>query len=486
MPAGSHPRRAGRPAARRAAPVLAAALLAGPAAAADWDVTPRLRLQEILTDNVELRSAEKEGDLVTRLAPGLSIRGQGARLTVNADYNLENLVYAADGSRDQTNHQFQSNATVELWRDHLFVDASSRVSQQLIDNQGRFTNSNISSTGNRADTLTYTFAPYYRQHLGPWADLTLRYEKSKVKNDTNLAQDSDIESLSAELASGRRFTRVPWSVRVESREVDRVTGAKAEFDSLVVNTTYRFTRRYALDLTAGIEDNTFNTTQNNRDGTYWTVGGTWTPNRRTEASLAIGDRFFGTTIRGSARHQRRRLNLSIDYQEQPRTTAEDQAFLNIFPVVDDAGNPIFDPDLAGDFPLPIDGTALTQDVFVEKRLTGRATYNRRRDTVTFTVRDFAREFQTDRGDERTTSFSANWTRQLRRALTGGIDATWQRTTFDQGDREDRRIRVRPFLRYTLGPSVTGTLEYQFVDQSSDGSRIDFTENRLSASLNFHL
>ena len=317
--------------------------------AANWNITPRLRLGGSYSDNILLRENNKEGDFVARIVPGLSVRGRGGRLQMNLDYNLENLFYEADSSRDQTNHQFQGNATAELWRNRLFLDARGRVSQQLVDNQGRFTNSNLSITGNRADTVTYSFAPYFVHHFGSWADANIRYEYSDVTNKRNAGLDSEIDVITATLNSGRKFYRIPWGLTFRSREVSRSSGAEASFDSLRLNTSYRFSRKYQIDVTAGIEDNKFNTIENNVDGFYWTIGGTWTPSRRTQASFAMGERFFGTTMRASARHDRRRLSLSVDYNETPQTVNEQQALQRLIPLADENGEPIFDPDFVGDF-----------------------------------------------------------------------------------------------------------------------------------------
>ena len=54
-----------------------------PAYAGDWSIAPRVTAQEILIDNVLLTSTNRRADLITTLAPGLSISGEGLTYQLN-------------------------------------------------------------------------------------------------------------------------------------------------------------------------------------------------------------------------------------------------------------------------------------------------------------------------------------------------------------------------------------------------------------------
>ncbi len=471
-----------------------AALLAAPCLAGDWQITPRLRVGGNYTDNVTIQSDDKEGDFVAQIQPGLSIRGSGARLLMNMDYNLQNLIFAGDSDRNQTNHQFQGDATAELWRDRFFFDANGRVSQQIIDNQGRFTNSNINIGGNRGDTIAWTASPYFVHHFGSFADAQLRYTHTDISNErvgqaanlVNFLGSSTIDSYTLNLNSGRDFARVPWGIAVSSQDIEQGTGAQASFDSIVANVSYRLTRQYSIDVTMGLEDNRFNTAAPTFDGTYWTIGATWTPSQRTEIALAIGERFFGTTISGRAFHRHKRLNVSINYFESPQTLGQQQALQRFVPVEDLAGNPVFDPTASADFDLPTDTASARRGVFILKSLTASAVYTLRRGSISLNANDFNREFQADGVDERITRLNGNWQHDFTSLVSGGVRFTWQMSEFSTQSEKDTRINTGPYLRYRLGPRISGTLDYQYTENNSPRRGLSFTENRISAFLDMSL
>jgi len=60
----------------------------------------------------------------------VSIEAKGDRLRVNADYALQNLVYANDSSHNNFYHQLNANANATLVDNTLFLDASGGISQQ--------------------------------------------------------------------------------------------------------------------------------------------------------------------------------------------------------------------------------------------------------------------------------------------------------------------------------------------------------------------
>ena len=48
--------------------------------AGDWDITPRITVAEVYSDNINLDDDDKEYDLVTEISPGISVHGESARL----------------------------------------------------------------------------------------------------------------------------------------------------------------------------------------------------------------------------------------------------------------------------------------------------------------------------------------------------------------------------------------------------------------------
>jgi hypothetical protein len=72
----------------------------------DWIIKPRVTLTETFTDNVNINRAnrDKQGDLITEVAPGLRIEARTARLKAYFDYALRGQAYARDSDYNRTHH----------------------------------------------------------------------------------------------------------------------------------------------------------------------------------------------------------------------------------------------------------------------------------------------------------------------------------------------------------------------------------------------
>ncbi len=84
--------------------------------AGKWDITPRLSVAEVYSDNINLDDDNKESDLVTVVTPGLSVHGQGGRLVVDLDYELENTVFLDNSDANGSFHKLSADATAEVTR----------------------------------------------------------------------------------------------------------------------------------------------------------------------------------------------------------------------------------------------------------------------------------------------------------------------------------------------------------------------------------
>ena len=79
--------------------------------AGDWDITPRISVAEIYSDNINLDDNDKEYDLVTEITPGISLRGEGARLRADLDYQMQNTIFLKNSDGNGTFHQLNANGT---------------------------------------------------------------------------------------------------------------------------------------------------------------------------------------------------------------------------------------------------------------------------------------------------------------------------------------------------------------------------------------
>lgn len=471
---------------RRWSGALTLLLVSGAVPAAQWDITPRLHVEESYSDNVTLAPDNELDDFVTEMTPGISVRGTGARLLLNLDYNYQMLRYASNPTFNGNNHQLQSNATAEILEDIFFLEARGRVSQQLINPRGKVSESNASVTGNRTDALVYGFSPYLRHHFGAYADTELRYDRDEITHSGGRAADSTIRHLSGFIENGRRFEKLPWKLTLDRSKTEHSTGLNVELNSVAAELGYAFNRQYRLSLGVGRDNNEFASGRRSIDGSFWALEGTWTPSVRTSLTASFGERFFGRTYRMQALHRHRRWLFTADYTEQAQTTAQLQARQQLIPLTDASGQPVFDPVTSSRIPLETDTPELTDEVFVNKRLNVGFIYAAPRNTVNVKGYQSNREFQVRNQDQTARGVSATWTHLLSPRLRGGLNGSFQTIETDGAGDERKRYLLRPFVTYQLGRSVSTTVEYRYHANKTEAGTDDYTENQVTAFVNVHL
>ena len=493
---------------------LTIALVTGSACeAADWVITPRLSLSELYSDNIELRPTDEADEFVTQVTPGVSIRAQGARLDLNADYNMQSLFYYNDGSRDQTLHQLQSNLNLEALRNRLFVNAFANVFQALVSSNGIIGNDNARVSNNRADVIAYGVSPEFRHHFGNWADFSASMQFNEVKRDQDRTGAGRGNSFNARLKSGSRFDRVRWNINYSERDNNNSNGASSSsFRRLNSRVRYQINRFFSVDGSVGIEDNNFQSRSNaNNNGFTWSFGGTFTPSRRTSISGDIGERAFGSTRSFNLSHRHRRISISARYNEELSTSREELLEQQLIPLEDAFGNPVFEPSEISNLVLPVDSLSLVDEVFLTRNFNATLGYFRKRDTLNITVFMRNREGQDTESDEKVTGFTANWQRSMSTLLSGGLRFTFRTGNSNRfGNNQSASQRffqsglgrfdsqpvsanrnavsdvyfVTPFLSYTLGPSISTNLSYTFTKSDSDNLANNYEENSVNGSVNF--
>jgi uncharacterized protein (PEP-CTERM system associated) len=92
--------------------------------AGEWLITPRIEVQERFTDNVFGSATDRRSDLITTLAPGIEISGEGARLRGRIDYSPKLYLYALTPDQNTVGHDLFARGTATLVPDLLYFDAN--------------------------------------------------------------------------------------------------------------------------------------------------------------------------------------------------------------------------------------------------------------------------------------------------------------------------------------------------------------------------
>lgn len=474
----------------------------------DWDITPRLTIGETFTDNRDLDPpGEEEIDFVTRVSPGISARRQTGRLDFFLDYNMQNLLFARDGEFE-TNHQLLGRSTAELVKEHFFLDANASVRQVIISARERLPRDNISRTGNRTDAITYGLSPYWINDFAGYARAQARYRFDGVHVGEG-ASDSFRQSVTASLDSSRRFTILNWGLSYFYQQLSREGGEDSTRQSASGQASYRLTDDWTLLARGGYEDHDLATFTDTEDGTYWSLGASWTPSRFISATALYGpdDKEYslrlsptrrtslsvtrlerdvgidpGVDWRGTLTHRTRYSTWSADYFEEVTSVQEVLLTDEPFIIFEDAeGNEIIF-DEQGNIISRDDLFTLRDAEFERKRFQVSVGY--RRGHSQFRTRAFleSREFEIDADDERSYGLSAGWTWRFAPRTRLILDGEWDRSEFED-DRQDDLWELRVGLARTFTPDVNATLQYRYARQDSSEPEQDYRENRITLLMN---
>ncbi len=483
----------------RSSLVLASAALLGwgpGASCGDWQFTPRLSLDEAYTDNVRLEEDGGRGDFVTTVTPGISVRGTGRRLNANVDYNLQQLVYGQATDFNATNHQLQGDVRAEIIEDWIYFDTSSRMSQQTIDSRRQFTSTNRGPDANRRDVLTYDFTPSLRHTFGTWFNLEANYQNVTIDQSggatTNVAgNSSDEESYLVSVGSGSILARTPMRFTFRTRDATFDSGRESTLESYSGELSYIVNRKFRLTGQGGVDNNTFQSGNRNNSGPYWSVGGSWTPSPRTTLSGSWGDRFFGKNFSVSGNHRHRRWTVDGSYSEDVQTSSDFQRGLLLVPLLDETGQPVFDPVTSSLILIPLDSQTATDDVVVNKNARAGLRYRLRRGNLRLSFFQSDRIFQASGQDELTrgATFGFDW--RLSPRLRSSLDVSWRENTRSNEAQSNSYYSIAPGLSYDLGPHTTARLRYEYAGNEGGGGGggafgRSYTENVLSANLVFNL
>lgn len=460
--------------------------------AGDWQIFPRLNVSESYTDNVFLTERDTDGDLITTVMPGLTLRGTSARLTSNIDYNLQYLDYVDNGDLDDVFHQLQGDGQLTVIDDFLYFSAASRLSQQNTNNLGRFARSNRSRTGNRSSVLFYEYGPSVRHRLGSWALFQANYTRNSAER-TQLREPqipgavilpdetSEEETLQASVSSGPRVPRTPMSVSYTMRDQTSTNRRNGKLERVNATVGYQVNRQLQLTAEGGAEFNDFETVQRfDRSGPSWFLGGIWTPTPRTTIDGAYGQRVFGKTFRVSADHTMRRVLLSFNYGEDLRTTNQFQSELELVPLEDAFGQPILEPGFDPEIPSPLDVPSLATDIVLSSNMSASVSYQGRRRTFGIAYANRDNEFQQSGLLETNRDVSVYFTHRLTPAVVANVGGFW-RDSDRRGD-SNKTISVTSSLRFSLGRHLRLNLRYAYIDGGGRAARGDFTENVVTADV----
>ncbi len=475
--------------------------------AGDWKVVPRLSIDETYTDNVRLSAQDRSGDFITTITPGVSVRGTSARVTSSIDYNRQQRFFADQSQFNGGNNQLQAAVDSTVVKDWLFFDVDGRMSQQSIDNRLSFSRLDRGTNGNVNNVTSYELSPRISHTFGSLGSMDLSYERQSIDRSlgnnnagngpsffNGAAASSDSDRFAISLRSGTATGRFPIGINASSREATFANGRVEKFKRIGGDLSYIFNSQFRFTGRGGYDDNQFSSLRGLNSGATWSIGGTWTPSKRTNVTADWGDRFFGKALNVSANHRHRRWNFNFRYNKDVRTNSDFERGLQLVPLFDANGDPVFDP--TGQIFVPIDSPGAIADVFIEKKMTAGAVYQLRRTEFRLNLFKSNRDYQSTLRQEQNRNISFAIDHRLRPRLRANLGFQWRDIKDSTLNSNGTFYSIFPSLSYELNRHATARLRYEYTDSDhgdlsnlgfiTDRQRATYLENAVTASLILHL
>ncbi len=495
-------------------------------------------MSEMFSDNLNLSNKDQQSGFVTDVSPGLSLYGQSPWSNFNLNYRLQGLYNAGGRDAVDINHQLQMNTLYQAVRNTLFIQSSSTISQQNLSNAFIATD-NLSGSGKRTEVKTFNISPYWTPHFGRFANGLFKVGYSKASFDnaqnnyqnsnlpsefnlSNLISDSETYTKQASLSSGSYFNLINWGLSYTGNDNKRASGKDVSFESYSSNLRYFINRKFNVFAQGGYENNDFQSvTNSSKNGFYYTIGGQWKPSQFYSLEAGVGNNQHITVQlnpspnltshityghkdvglnRGSSwdsafNYKIGQANWGFIYSQDTTTVQQqliDQGLLvdpfgNPGAIPEQFDNPIYRPIFI-DYALSRLGWTympnFIDDVIVVKRGNLNFGYQTGKSHFSASVFNMRRSYQQSALEDNVYGISGGWQWQLAPRLNFFLTPSWQSTSgIADNVRYDVSLGVSRPVPINLGrPLVANTrFELRHIEQMSDSSTFDFTENRATAN-----
>ena len=274
----------------------------------DWRVTPRLTLSETFTDNIELEP-DGDADLVTEVSPGVNVSKQGGRARVELDYEMQGLLFADTSSSNDINHKLFGAGQFELKPDWFYLDTLASYTQRNVSQSGRLSLDTVTGAGGLDDVGTLRISPYLAHDFGGQVEVLARYTHDETRYESG-ASDSSADGANLNLASGRFWRVLTWSLSHNRNRVSRSSAPNASFESSQADVGYRLTDTFRLLARAGNEDNDYPSSRKVENGSYVAGGALWRPSRFYGMQALYGEEYKTATL---MLNPTRRTDIEVTY-----------------------------------------------------------------------------------------------------------------------------------------------------------------------------
>lgn len=470
-------------------------------------VEPSLYLSETFTDN---GSASRDGgsDWITEVSPAISVSRTGGRVTGQLSASLRNVIHASGESDSNSFVTLNGRGEVEVVDDSFFIDITGSVGRSNLSTFSGRSQWDSNSTGSETETRYLSVAPRWTGRLGTGdVQATVRYNSQALSSGSGTSSQGN-GTLNVSVGDPTAGELFGWSVDYLRSDTGYQGDQRNVSDNSLTGTlTYRVTPQFSLRTTAGLESNTFQSSEED-SGSTTSYGFNWTPTPRTSISGTRGNHVYGDTYDFRLSHRRPlsswdlSLSRSITSAFQSATSSLSSYYYNLFSSALTSQFP--DPvqrdqavrELMKALGIPV-GSSLgnfnSNAFFMDRRIQAGFSLVGARNTLAFSVSRSNRtrtsdDLATDPNDDFASNSdikSVNATVSLSHKLTpnSGLRGAfyWTRSSGSGSgsDRESRDFGMTVGYTTQLGAKTNGSVNFRHQKSAGDD---EFTENALIAAL----
>ena len=490
-----------------------------------WTITPRLTLQELITDNAYEVKNPRRFDAATILAPGITINADTPRIQLRLDYSPSLIIHAINGPLNTLSQQLNAVGLVTVVPDLAYVDvrALSGVQSRLgglsgsgnlgAADTGPITATSLSSGGgsygqtgqglnrnNLVQTSSFGISPYLLRQFKDYGTgkLGVSFNASRYNSlsgfaaapipvggtagQTLLTTEQLAQFTSGEIL-GRFQDTASANLSQSTSRADAVNGAPSQsFSSrrIILNNqlSYALNRVFTPQASIGYEDIQYSSIGVRPiHGITWNVGLTVTPDPDTSLTVTYGRQNGATSAAAHGRYAlTARTLISLDYSNTVGTQLENlQRQLNGTTL--DANGQAINAQTGGPQFLAANGLGVQTGVFRFRTFNASVQTTLTRDTLSaaFTWSEQA----SLSGFSNTTDYktiAVAWSHELTPDMTFSTGASYSIIRRPAG--ADNAYSFAMALRYVLTPSVSLSARYTFFDRISGVPGYSMYENAL--------
>lgn len=392
-----------------------------------------VKLGELYTDNLHPGSANqsKQDSWVTTVQPFVMTAYAGPRFSGELDYTLSGYVYAGHGGGTQVAHDLDTDGTLVVYPQHLFLAGAATYSRAVIDQRRPTGPGTFFLDNNHANVGTATLSPYWVQDLGAAGLMTLRYTRGRVvynRHGIRGAHGNLLAGTRNISSDGINFSIISprddiwgWRLVYVGQRLEPDHGKALKFATATLGVSRRLGIHLRLLANAGRENRYLPDGSTDELGTsFWNAGLNWS-NARNQFEILAGHRFYGRSVQLSWNHHATLLNTRVSYEERP--TDLNQQLLGRH------------RGIRAHVTLPTSSipSLFERRVYLMKRATASATYEMRTGRLSITLYDESRDyFQSTIGTQKVADAHASWMIELGPFTTLTPTFGWQRHRFSNG------------------------------------------------------